>query len=121
MSPIAVPKHNTYSIATIPADGIGPEVISVGVQVLTTLAKTLNTFSLTFTDYDWSSEKFKRTGQYIPDDGLESLKQHDAILFGAVGDPVVPDHNFLWGLRLAICQPFQQYANVRPTKILKGT
>jgi len=103
------------------ADGIGPEVVSAGVQVLKTLAESSGQFSLEFEDYDWSSETYKKTGKYIPDGGLESLKKHDAILFGAVGAPDVPDHISLWGLRLAICQPFQQYANVRPTRILRGT
>ena len=121
MSPVAVHEHPTYSIATIPADGIGPEVISAGVEVLKALASTLNTFSLNFENYDWSSETYKQTGKYIPDGGLDALQKHDAILFGAVGAPDVPDHISLWGLRLAICQPLQQYANVRPTKILRGT
>ncbi|KAF2721005.1 tartrate dehydrogenase [Polychaeton citri CBS 116435] len=111
----------TYSIACIPADGIGPEVISAGVKVLQTLSDASGAFGLDFKDYDWDSERYKRTGKYIPDGGLESLKKHDAILFGAVGAPDVPDHISLWGLRLAICQPLQQYANVRPTKILRGT
>ncbi|RMZ75074.1 hypothetical protein DV737_g5476, partial [Chaetothyriales sp. CBS 132003] len=121
MSPIAIPAARKYSIACIPADGIGPEVITAGVKVLKTLSDTLGTFALEFEEYDWSSETYKQTGKYIPDDGLKQLKKHDAILFGAVGAPDVPDHISLWGLRLAICQPFQQYANVRPTKILKGT
>ncbi|KKK14955.1 hypothetical protein P175DRAFT_0477464 [Aspergillus ochraceoroseus IBT 24754] len=111
----------TYRIATIPADGIGPEVISAGVQVLQALSAKLQTFALDFTHLDWSSETYKQTGKYIPDGGLEELKKHDAILFGAVGAPDVPDHISLWGLRLAICQPMQQYANVRPTRILRGT
>lgn len=110
----------TYSIACLGGDGIGPEVISAGVTVLKTLAEVLGTFKLDFTDFDWSSETYKRTGKYIPDGGLEQLKKHDAIFFGAVGAPDVPDHISLWGLRLAICQPLQQYANVRPTRILKG-
>lgn len=121
MSPVAIPLHKSYSIATIPADGIGPEVIEAGVEVLKTLASVSGQFSLQFEDYDWSSETYKRTGKYIPEGGLENLKKHDAILFGAVGAPDVPDHISLWGLRLAICQPFQQYANVRPTKIFRGT
>lgn len=103
------------------ADGIGPEVVNAGVQVLKTLAESAGTFSLEFQDYDWSSETYKKTGSYIPEGGLESLRKHDAILFGAVGAPDVPDHISLWGLRLSICQPFQQFANVRPTKILRGT
>lgn len=116
-----MPNRSSHNIALIPADGIGPEVISAGVTVLKTLASTLNTFDLSFADYDWSSDTYKSTGKYIPDGGLDSLKKHDAILFGAVGAPDVPDHISLWGLRLAICQGFQQYANVRPTKILRGT
>lgn len=121
MSPSAVPEQQTYSIASIPADGIGPEVIDAGIQVLNTLSETLGTFKLSFKHYDWDSARYKRTGQYIPDGGLEQLKKHDAIFFGAVGAPDVPDHISLWGLRLAICQPFQQYANVRPTKVFRGT
>lgn len=77
----------TYSIASIPADGIGPEVIEAGITALNALADTLNTFKLDFTHYDWSSETFKQTGKYIPDGGLDQLKKHDAILFGAVGAP----------------------------------
>ncbi|KKY20866.1 putative tartrate dehydrogenase decarboxylase [Phaeomoniella chlamydospora] len=103
------------------ADGIGPEVVSAGVDVLKQLSASAGTFDLVFKDYDWSSETYKQTGKYIPDGGLEELKKHDAILFGAVGAPDVPDHISLWGLRLAICQPLQQYANVRPTKIFRGT
>ncbi|KAF9889857.1 hypothetical protein FE257_006947 [Aspergillus nanangensis] len=111
----------SYKIAAIPADGIGPEVVSAGIEVLQALADKLQTFQLDFTHYDWSSETYKKTGKYIPDGGLEDLKKHDAILFGAVGAPDVPDHISLWSLRLSICQPFQQYANVRPTRVLRGT
>ncbi|KAJ4308992.1 hypothetical protein N0V84_011761 [Fusarium piperis] len=118
MSPSA---KKAYSIASIPADGIGPEVIEAGIEALNALAGALQTFELNFTHYDWSSDTYKKTGKYIPDGGLDQLKKHDAILFGAVGAPDVPDHISLWGLRLAICQPFQQYANVRPTRVLKGT
>ncbi|KAH7156613.1 hypothetical protein EDB81DRAFT_644955 [Dactylonectria macrodidyma] len=121
MSPSALASKKAYSIASIPADGIGPEVVEAGIEVLKALAETLQTFELDFTHYDWSSDTYKKTGKYIPDGGLEELKKHDAILFGAVGAPDVPDHISLWGLRLAICQPFQQYANVRPTKVLQGT
>ncbi|KAJ4259980.1 hypothetical protein NW757_001931 [Fusarium falciforme] len=121
MSPSAVAAKKAYNIASIPADGIGPEVIEAGIEALNALADALQTFELNFTHYDWSSDTYKKTGKYIPDGGLEQLKKHDAILFGAVGAPDVPDHISLWGLRLAICQPFQQYANVRPTRVLKGT
>lgn len=87
MSPTALPSTKTYSIASIPADGIGPEVVEAGIEVLKALAESLNTFRLEFTHYDWSSDTYKKTGKYIPDGGLESLKKHDAILFGAVGAP----------------------------------
>ncbi|KAF2690898.1 tartrate dehydrogenase [Lentithecium fluviatile CBS 122367] len=119
MSPIAVSRK--HSIAIMGADGIGPEVVAAGAQVLQKLAQLDGSFGLEFEDYDWSSDTYKKTGKYIPDGGLEKLKKHDAILFGAVGAPDVPDHTSLWGLRLAICQGFQQYANVRPTKIFRGT
>src|ERR1700760_1927829 len=87
MSPSALPVVPTHSIASIPADGIGPEVIEAGIKVLDTLSNTLGTFKLNFTHYDWSSETYKKTGSYIPDGGLEQLQKHDAILFGAVGAP----------------------------------
>ncbi|KAH7317683.1 hypothetical protein BKA65DRAFT_541714 [Rhexocercosporidium sp. MPI-PUGE-AT-0058] len=121
MSPSLLQTHPTYRIASIPADGIGPEVIEAGVTVLKKLAETLKTFDLDFTNFDWSSDTYKKTGKYMPDDALTTLKKFDAILFGAVGAPDVPDHISLWQLRLAICQPLQQYANVRPTKVFKGT
>ena len=71
----------------MPADGIGPEVIGAGVEVLKALSEASGDFKLQFEDYDWSSETYKKLGKYIPDGGLESLKKHDAILFGAVGAP----------------------------------
>ncbi|HEX7221016.1 MAG TPA: tartrate dehydrogenase, partial [Burkholderiales bacterium] len=82
--------------------------------------KVADGFRLEFKHFDWSSERFKKTGAYIPDGGLEELRKYDAILFGAVGAPDVPDHVSLWGLRLPICQGFDQYANVRPSRLLPG-
>lgn len=87
MSPSAISSSKSYSIASIPADGIGPEVVDAAIVVLKTLSETLGTFEIDFKHYDWSSETYKRTGKYIPDGGLEDLKKHDAILFGAVGSP----------------------------------
>ena len=87
MSPSAVPASRSYSIASIPADGIGPEVIDAAILALKTLSETLGSFQIDFTPYDWSSETYKKTGKYIPDGGLDELKKHDAILFGAVGAP----------------------------------
>lgn len=87
MSPSVVSGDKTYSIAAIPADGIGPEVIEAGITALNALTDTLKTFKLEFKNYDWSSETYKKTGKYIPDGGLDELKKHDAIFFGAVGAP----------------------------------
>lgn len=109
-----------YSIAAIPADGIGPEVISAGVTVLEALQKRLGDVKFNFKTFDWGSDYYKKHGVMMPADGLKTLKPFDAIYFGAVGAPDVADHITLWGLRLPICQGFDQYANVRPTKILPG-
>ena len=111
---------NTYKIAAIPADGIGQEVISAGLDVLTALTEQNNDFAIEIEHFDWGTDRYKSTGKLMPDDGAEQLKGFDAIFFGAVGAPDVPDHITLWGLRLAICQPLDQYANVRPARILPG-
>ena len=110
----------TFNIATIPADGIGPEVIEAGVAVLEALAARDGGYAFNFKNYEWGSDYYKVHGKMMPEDGLEQLKGYDAIFFGAVGAPDVPDHITLWGLRLPICQGFDQYANVRPTRILPG-
>jgi tartrate dehydrogenase/decarboxylase/D-malate dehydrogenase len=109
-----------YSIAAIPADGIGPEVIAAGLQALEALQRRTGSFRLHVEQFPWGSDFYKRTGAMMPADALDTLKKFDAIYFGAVGAPDVPDHVTLWGLRLPICQGFDQYANVRPTKILPG-
>jgi tartrate dehydrogenase/decarboxylase/D-malate dehydrogenase len=110
----------TYSIATIPGDGIGKEVVPAGKQVLEAVAANSGSFRFEFENFDWSGDYFRAHGVMMPDDGLEALKDKDAILFGSAGDPHIPDHITLWGLRLKICQGFDQYANVRPTRILPG-
>ena len=109
-----------YRIAAIPADGIGPEVIDAGLEVLEALAARDGGFHLAVERFDWSSAYFKRHGVWMPADGLATLKTFDAIYFGAVGAVDVPDHVSLWGLRLPICQGFDQYANIRPTRVLPG-
>jgi tartrate dehydrogenase/decarboxylase/D-malate dehydrogenase len=109
-----------YNIAVIPADGIGPEVIEAGQAVLDAVGTRTGNLKFRFKSFDWSSERYKLHGQFIPEDGLEQLREFDAIYFGAVGALDVPDHISLWGLRLPICQGFDQYANVRPTKIFPG-
>ncbi|UVF22125.1 tartrate dehydrogenase [Microvirga terrae] len=111
---------NSYKIAAIPGDGIGKEVIAAGVEVLQALGARDGGFGLEFETFDWGSDYYKTHGVMMPENGRETLRRFDAIYFGAVGAPDVPDHVTLWGLRLAICQPFDQYANVRPTRILPG-
>jgi tartrate dehydrogenase/decarboxylase / D-malate dehydrogenase len=110
----------TYKIAAIPGDGIGAEVVDAAVEVLSILAQRVGDFSMQFDRFDWGGEYYKKHGRMMPENGRESIRRHDAILFGSAGHPDIPDHITLWGLRLAICQPFDQYANVRPTRILPG-
>jgi len=109
-----------YSIAVIGGDGIGPEVIAEGCRVLEATAAAEGGFSLRFTEFDWGSAMYRREGRMMPADGLQQLEGFDAIFFGAVGAPDIPDHITLWELRLAICQGFDQYANVRPARLLPG-
>ena len=109
-----------YKIAAIPGDGIGKEVIASGLRVLEALAQRDGSFRLSVETFEWGSDRYKAVGSLMPEDGAERLKAFDAIFFGAVGAPDVPDHLTLWGLRLAICQSLDQYANVRPTRILPG-
>ncbi|QJR15922.1 tartrate dehydrogenase [Usitatibacter palustris] len=108
-----------YKIAVIPGDGIGTEVLAAGIDVLHALARN-GDFAISPQQLPWSSDQYLHLGHYIPDGGLERLKTFDAIFFGAVGSEKVPDHVSLWGLRLPICQGFDQYANVRPARVLPG-
>jgi tartrate dehydrogenase/decarboxylase/D-malate dehydrogenase len=109
-----------YKIACIPGDGIGKEVIPAGQTALAALAATQQAFRFEFTSFDWGGDYYRKHGVMMPADGLDALRGMDAILFGSAGDPQIPDHITLWGLRLKICQGFDQYANVRPTRILPG-
>ena len=110
----------TYKIACIPGDGIGKEVVPAGQTVLEALATASRTFKFDFENFGWGGDWYRAHGEMMPADGLDALRNKDAILFGSAGDPHIPDHITLWGLRLKICQGFDQYANVRPTRILPG-
>jgi tartrate dehydrogenase/decarboxylase / D-malate dehydrogenase len=110
----------SYRIATIPGDGIGKEVVPAGQEVLEALAAQTGRFTFEFENFVWGGDYYREHGVMMPADGLDAIRYKDAILFGSAGDPAIPDHVTLWGLRLKICQGFDQYANVRPTRILPG-
>lgn len=109
-----------YKIACIPGDGIGKEVVPAGQTVLAALAAASSAFKFDFESFGWGGDWYRAHGEMMPANGLDALRDKDAILFGSAGDPHIPDHITLWGLRLKICQGFDQYANVRPTRILPG-
>ena len=111
---------NTHKIAVIAGDGIGPEVIDVGIKVLKKVAKLDGSFNFEFTYFPWGCEYYKETGRMMAEDGMEQLAAFDAIFLGAVGAPGVPDHISLWDLLLIIRKQFDQYINLRPVKLLKG-
>jgi tartrate dehydrogenase/decarboxylase/D-malate dehydrogenase len=117
-------SRKTYRIACIPGDGIGKEVVPAGQTVLEALAEAVGGgaggFEFRFTLFDWGGDYYRQHGVMMPQDGLDEIRGMDAILFGSAGDPDIPDHVTLWGLRLKICQGLDQYANVRPTRILPG-
>jgi len=109
----------TYRIASIPGDGIGKEVIPIGQQVADAVAQKCG-FKIEWTVYDWSCERYHQTGNMMPEDGVEQMKPFDAIYLGAVGYPGVPDHISLWGLLIPLRRELDQYANVRPVRLLRG-
>ncbi|MEU0514550.1 MULTISPECIES: tartrate dehydrogenase [Amycolatopsis] len=112
---------STFTIAAVPADGVGTEVVAAGRAVLDALAgNSGGAFAFDWTEFPWGCGYYERTGRMMDDDGLEVLRDFDAIYFGAVGWPSVPDHVSLWGLRLRICQNFDQWANVRPVHFHPG-
>lgn len=109
-----------YHIAVIPGDGIGQEVCPEGLKVLDAAAEMSGAFRLHYDTFPWGCEYYLDHGQMMAADALKTLEQFDAIYFGAVGFPTVPDHITLHGLRLPICQGFDQYANIRPSFLLPG-
>jgi tartrate dehydrogenase/decarboxylase / D-malate dehydrogenase len=109
----------THRIAVIPGDGIGKEVVPEGIRVLEAAGRRFG-FDLEWTTFDWSCERYTKTGRMMPDDGLGQLRGFEAIFLGAVGFPGVPDHISLWGLLIPIRRGFQQYINLRPVRLLPG-
>src|SRR5215469_14855935 len=108
-----------YCIAGIPGDGIGKEVVPEGIRVLDAAAGKAG-FQLDWHHFPWSCEYYHETGRMMPDTGLEKLRGFDAIFLGAVGFPGVRDHISLWGLLIPIRRAFEQYANVRPVRLMPG-
>lgn len=109
----------SYTIAVIAGDGIGREVMPEGLRVLEAAGKLFG-FTCDWKHFDWSCETYQQTGRMMPVDGLEQLRVFDAIFFGAVGYPGVPDHTSLWGLLIPIRRAFHQYVNLRPARLLEG-
>src|SRR5215470_7262932 len=108
-----------HKIALIPGDGIGKEVVPAAARVLDVVGKRFG-FEFEWTTFDWSCERFTKTGRMMPEDGLEQLRAFESIFLGAVGFPGVPDHVSLWGLLIPIRRGFHQYINLRPVRLLKG-
>jgi tartrate dehydrogenase/decarboxylase/D-malate dehydrogenase len=109
----------TYTIATIPGDGIGKEVLPEGIRVLDAVAAK-HGLRFDWQYFDWSCERYAATGAMMPADGLDQIKGHDAVFFGAVGFPNVPDHVSLWGLLIPMRRGFDQYVNLRPVRLMPG-
>ena len=108
-----------YSIAVIPGDGIGNEVVPAGIEVLETVGAKLG-IEFQWDEFDWSCERYHNVGSMMPEDGLEQIGGHDAIYLGAVGFPGVPDHVSLWGLLIPIRRKFNQFVNLRPVRLFEG-
>lgn len=115
-----MPSQTVYRIAAVPGDGIGVDVTEAARKVLDALASAVGTFSFQWDTFDWNSHHYHETGEYMPSDWEGQLRSHDAIFFGAVGWPDVPDHISLWQMILPIRQQMNQYVNIRPVRILKG-
>jgi tartrate dehydrogenase/decarboxylase / D-malate dehydrogenase len=110
---------HSYKIAVIEGDGIGREVVPEGVRVLESVGARFK-ISFSWKHFDWSCETYLKTGRMMPADGLDQLREFDAIFLGAVGYPGVADHVSLWGLLIPIRRAFQQYVNLRPIKLFHG-
>ena len=109
-----------FHIAVIAGDGIGPEVIAEGKKVFLGIARMDGTFSVAFEDFPWGCEYYLKSGEMMPENGLDLLRGYDAIYLGAVGYPGVPDHVSLGDLLLRIRRGFDEYINLRPVRLLHG-
>jgi tartrate dehydrogenase/decarboxylase/D-malate dehydrogenase len=112
-------KMKTYKIAVIPGDGIGKEVMPEGIRAMDAVAAKFG-IQFKWDHFDWSCETYAKTGRMMPEDGLDRIRNHDAVYLGAVGFPGVPDHVSLWGLLIPIRRDFRQYVNLRPVRLFEG-
>ncbi len=112
-------KSNKLHIAVIEGDGIGHEVVPEGLRVLEAVGRKFD-IAFKWEHFDWSCERFEKKGKMMPKDGLDQIRDKDAIFLGAVGFPGVPDHVSLWGLLIPIRREFRQYINLRPVRLFKG-
>lgn len=110
---------NNYRIAVIPGDGIGTEVVPEGIKVIDAISPAFD-INIEWQWFDWSCERYLKTGSMMPEDGIEQLRTFDSIYLGAVGFPTVRDHISLWGLLIPIRREFQQYINLRPVRLFEG-
>ena len=117
--PPRVGRMTAQTIAVIPGDGIGAEVIDVGARGARR-GGARHGIALSYTEFDWSCQRYESEGAMMPADGIETLRGFDAILLGAVGWPGVPDHVSLWGLLIPIRRAFRQYVNLRPIRVFDG-
>ena len=112
---------NLLEIAVIPGDGIGKEVVPASLKVLDAVAEVHGGLKFKYREFPWSCDYYLEHGKMMPEDGLNSLKDFNAIFLGAVGNPqLVPDHVSLWGLLIKIRREFEQSINIRPAKFFKG-
>src|SRR3974377_1376626 len=109
----------SYRIAVIRGGGTGREVMPQGVAAMEAAARAYG-FGFAWNEFDWSCERYSKTGRMMPEDGLERLRLYDAVYLGAVGHPEVPDHVSLWGLLIPLRRGFHQYVNLRPVRLLAG-
>lgn len=109
-----------FSIAAIPGDGIGPEVMAEGLKTLKKIEELHGGIHFSIDTFDWNCDYYLKHGKMMPENGLDILRDYDVILLGAIGAPTVPDHISVWELILPIRRTFQQYINLRPIKLLRG-
>jgi tartrate dehydrogenase/decarboxylase / D-malate dehydrogenase len=106
---------DAYSVAVIPGDGIGTEIMPPALAAVDACARRYG-FDVRWEHYDWGSQRYRETGRMMPEDGIARLARHEAILFGAVGAPDIPDTTTLWGLLMPMRREFEQYVNLRPVR-----